>query len=166
MKIHPFRSAVLVLGVAVALAACGKKEEAPPPVVAPAPAPVVTAPTPPPAPESVSFAGLALGNAIGADQNVSTPMTTFSPNDTIYAAVTTKGAAANAASPASSATVKAAALKAGRPSARPSGITDFVPARRVSTVRLCAESTPKPPDSTPDDQDETPAPAPTRTPRR
>ena len=99
MKINSIRPAAIILGVAVALAACGKKEEAPPPVVtpAPAPAPVETAPTPPPAPEGVTFAGLTLGNAVGADQNVTTPMTAFAANDTIYASVTTKGAAANAA---------------------------------------------------------------------
>lgn len=91
------RSLVIALAVTAALAACGKKEEAPAPVVAPAPAPAPVETAPPPAPESVSFAGLALGNAIGADQNVTTPMTAFSPSDTIYAAVTTKGAAANAA---------------------------------------------------------------------
>ena len=95
MKITQIRSAALVLGVAVALAACGKKEEAPPPVVAPAPAPVVQAPAP--VVESASFAGLALGNAVDAGQNVTTPMTTFAPTDTIYAAVTTKGAAPSAA---------------------------------------------------------------------
>ena len=97
MKINQIRSAALVLGVAVALAACGKKEEAPAPVVAPAPAPapIETAP-PPAAPESVSFAGLTLGNAVGEDQNVTAPMSTFATTDTIYAAVVTKGAAPNA----------------------------------------------------------------------
>ncbi|MEZ5460490.1 hypothetical protein [Dokdonella sp.] len=38
MKITPFAPALLVLGIAVGLSACGKKEEAPAPVVAPAPA--------------------------------------------------------------------------------------------------------------------------------
>lgn len=99
MKINQIRYAAIVLGVAVALAACGKKEEAPAPVVAPAPAPapVVVAPPPAPVVESASFAGLALGNAVDAGQNVTTPMTTFAKTDTIYAAVTTKGAAPNAA---------------------------------------------------------------------
>ncbi len=91
------RSLAIALSVTVALAACGKKEEAPAPVVAPAPPPVVAEVAPPPAPESVSFAGLTLGNAVDANQNVSAPMTSFAKTDTIYAAVATKGAAPNAA---------------------------------------------------------------------
>ncbi len=91
------RSLAIALSVTVALAACGKKEEAPAPVVAPAPPPVVAEVAPPPAPESVSFAGLTLGNAVDANQNVTAPMTSFAPTDTIYAAVSTKGAAPNAA---------------------------------------------------------------------
>ncbi|MEO7014349.1 MAG: hypothetical protein ABI127_08550 [Dokdonella sp.] len=97
MKITQISSAALVLGVAVALAACGKKQEAPAPVVAPAPAPVVTAQPAAPVVEAASFAGLALGNAVDAGQNVTTPMTTFARGDTIYAAVTTKGAAPSTA---------------------------------------------------------------------
>ncbi len=91
------RSLAIALSVTVALAACGKKEEAPAPVVAPAPPPVVAQVTPPPAPESVSFAGLKLGNAVDANQNVTAPMTSFAKTDTIYAAVSTNGAAPNAA---------------------------------------------------------------------
>ncbi len=33
-----------------------------------------------------------LGNAVGADQKVATPSSSFAPSDTIYAAVTTSGA--------------------------------------------------------------------------
>jgi len=97
MNVKQSSSLVLVLGALVALAACGKKEEAPAPVVAPAPPPVVSEPAPPPAPEAVSFSSLTLGNAVGADQKISMPATTFAPNDTIYAAVATTGAASNAA---------------------------------------------------------------------
>ena len=97
MKITHIRSAAIVLGVAVALAACGKKDEAPAPVVAPAPAPVVVAPAPAPMVESASFAGVSVGNSVDASQNVAAPMTTFAPGDTIYASVMTKGAAPNAA---------------------------------------------------------------------
>ncbi|HET9034463.1 MAG TPA: hypothetical protein VFN25_16360 [Dokdonella sp.] len=95
----PIRSLTLGLAVVVALAACGKKEEAPAPVVAPAPAPAPVETAPPAAPvvETASFAGLTLGNAVDENQNVTTPMTTFAPTDTIYAAVATKGAAPNAA---------------------------------------------------------------------
>lgn len=97
IKLTRSSSIAITLAAAVALAACGKKEEAPAPVVAPAPAPVVTQPAPAPVAEVASFAGLALGNAVDAGQNVTTPMTNFAPTDTIYAAVTTKGAAPNAA---------------------------------------------------------------------
>ncbi len=97
MNKSSIRSLAIALSVTVALAACGKKEEAPAPVVAPAPPPVVAEVAPPPAPESVSFAGLTLGNAVDANQNVTAPMTSFAKTDTIYAAVSTKGAAPNAA---------------------------------------------------------------------
>ena len=97
MNKSSIRSLAIALAVTVALAACGKKEEAPAPVVAPAPPPVVAEVAPPPAPESVSFAGLTLGNAVDANQNVTAPMTSFAKTDTIYAAVATNGAAPNAA---------------------------------------------------------------------
>ncbi|MEZ5463224.1 hypothetical protein [Dokdonella sp.] len=98
MKITPFAPALLVLGIAVGLSACGKKEEAPAPVVAPAPAPAVeTAPPPAPVAEAVTFSRLSLGNAVDANQAVTAPATTFAPTDTVYAAVETTGAAPNAA---------------------------------------------------------------------
>jgi hypothetical protein len=98
MNKHSLAKLAIALSVTVALAACGKKEEAPAPVVAPAPPPVVAEPAPPPpAPESVSFASLSLGNAVDAGQKVTTPMTVFAPSDTIYAAVSTTGAAPSAA---------------------------------------------------------------------
>ena len=89
---------IVAMAGALALSACGKKEEAAPapaapPVAAPAPAP--TAP-PPPAPAPVAVASVDLGNAVGPDQKVTTPSTTFAPTDTIYAAVSTTGSAANA----------------------------------------------------------------------
>jgi hypothetical protein len=94
-------SLAATLGIALALSACGKKEEAPAPTVAPAPPPVTAEVAPPPAPEPeaerVSFAGLTLGTAVDAEQKVSAAATTFAPTDTIYAAVATTGAAANAA---------------------------------------------------------------------
>lgn len=73
---------LLVLSTAVAaalaLSACGKKEQ------------------PAPAPAPVAVASVDLGNAVGADQKVTTPATTFATTDTIYAAVATTGTAANA----------------------------------------------------------------------
>jgi hypothetical protein len=95
----PIRSVSLVVAVslAIALTACGKKEEAPAPKVAPAPAPAVVAPPPPAAPAGVTLASLTLGSAVDAGQNVTAPSTTFTPKDTIYAAVATNGAAPSAA---------------------------------------------------------------------
>ena len=75
----------------LALAGCKKDEPAPPPPVAtPAPAP---APAPPQAPAApvVSVTSVDLGNAIGADNRVTTPATTFAPNDTIAADVSWHG---------------------------------------------------------------------------
>lgn len=97
MNKSSIRTLVVALSVSIALAACGKKEAPPAPVVAPAPAPAVEPAPPPAAPESVSFAGLTLGNAVDANQNVTAPMASFATTDTIYAAVATKGAAPNAA---------------------------------------------------------------------
>lgn len=89
---------LIALGFAGALllAACGKKEEsAPPPPVATTPPPVTT--TPPPAmSEAVSVSSIDLGTAVGPDQKVTTPTTTFGAKDTIYAAVATAGSASNA----------------------------------------------------------------------
>lgn len=89
---------IVAIAGALALSACGKKETpapAPPPVVAPAPAPV--APPPPPVAAPVTVASVDLGTAVGADQKVTAPTTTFGPKDTIYAAVSTTGMAPNAA---------------------------------------------------------------------
>lgn len=88
------RTALLALAVstAVALAACKKPEEA----VPPAPSPAVTAPsTPAPmapaaATAAASVTSVDLGNAVGADNRVAAPATTFAPTDTIYAAVATR----------------------------------------------------------------------------
>jgi len=99
---NPVRTQICLaagLAAALALAACGKKEEQPPaaPPVTTAPAtPPVTTPPPAPAAEAVSVASVDLGTAVGPDQKVTSPTTTFSPQDTIYAAVSTTGTAANA----------------------------------------------------------------------
>jgi len=87
---------LIALGLAGALliTACGKKEEAPPPPVATTP----PATTPPPAMPAVavSVTSVDLGTAVGPDQKVTSPTTTFGPTDTIYAAVSTAGTATNA----------------------------------------------------------------------
>jgi hypothetical protein len=96
------RLSLLALGLAGALtlAACNKSpENAPAPATTPPPAPAATTPPPPatpPAQQGVSVTSVDLGTAVGADQKVTTPTTSFSPKDTIYAAVSTTGAAANA----------------------------------------------------------------------
>ena len=89
MKPNRLNMAVLaaMLGTA-ALVGCKKKEEAPPP---PPPVAAEPAPLPPPAPVAATAAvsSVDLGNAVGADMRVTAPMTSFSPKDTIYAAVST-----------------------------------------------------------------------------
>lgn len=97
---------LLALSGALALAACSKAPESPAPASppaetpAPAPAPEATAPppaeTPAPAPAPVSVTSVDLGSAVGPDQKVTMPSTSFAPKDTIYAAVSTEGSAANA----------------------------------------------------------------------
>ena len=89
---------IVAMAGALALSACGKQETpapAPPPVTTPAPPPV--APPPPPVAAPVAVASVDLGTAVGADQKVTTPTTTFGTKDTIYAAVSTTGTAGNAA---------------------------------------------------------------------
>ena len=78
------------LATALAVSACKKPEEPMPP-----PAPASTAPEPAPitapsATPTASVTALDLGNAVGADNRVAAPATTFAPKDTIYAAVTTR----------------------------------------------------------------------------
>jgi hypothetical protein len=89
---------LIALGLAgvLLITACGKKEEAPPAPVVTTP-PVTTPPPAAPAPvQAVSVATVDLGTAVGPDQKVTSPTTTFGPKDTIYAAVSTTGAASNA----------------------------------------------------------------------
>lgn len=74
----------------VALTACKKPE-------APAPTPTVAPvePTAVPAP-AVTVTDVSLGKSVGADKKVQTPTDTFSPKDTIFAAVSTDGSAPSA----------------------------------------------------------------------
>jgi multidrug efflux pump subunit AcrA (membrane-fusion protein) len=86
----------LALAATVALTACGKKEEAATPAAPPAAATAAqpaapAAPAPAPVQAAVSLASIDLGSAVGPDQKVSTATTTFSPKDSIYAAVSTTG---------------------------------------------------------------------------
>lgn len=85
----------IALTATLAVAGCKKKAEdtapvATPPVTEPAPAPAPT-----PAPAAVTVTAVDLGNAIGADNKVTAPMTSFGSKDTLYASVATDGAASN-----------------------------------------------------------------------
>lgn len=90
-----FSLIALGLAGAITIAACGKNEENAPPPVATTTPPAATTPAPA-ATEGVTVASVDLGTAVGADQKVTSPTTTFSPKDTIYAAVSTMGSATNA----------------------------------------------------------------------
>jgi hypothetical protein len=70
--------------VVIGTASCKKKEPPPPPAESAAPAP---------APPAFAVQGIELGKSIDADKKVAAPATTFSRKDTIYASVTTEGAA-------------------------------------------------------------------------
>lgn len=77
---------VAVIG-SVALIGCKKKEEAvaPAPTTEPSTAPALEAPA-----ATASVVAVRLGSAIGADNSIDTPSTTFAPTDTIHAAVDTQ----------------------------------------------------------------------------
>ncbi|MFO1505679.1 MAG: hypothetical protein U1F23_01145 [Lysobacterales bacterium] len=96
---------LLALSGALTLAACSKAPEPAAPATPPATTPAPSAPeatttppaeTPAPAPAPVSVTSVDLGSAVGPDQKVTMPSTTFEPKDTIYAAVSTDGSASNA----------------------------------------------------------------------
>lgn len=81
---------VLAMCVALAhLSACKRSEEAPAPPAAPQ-APAAQAP-------AFHVTRVDVGNAIGADKKVTAPSVSFKPSDTIYASITSEGAAANVA---------------------------------------------------------------------
>ncbi len=92
-------AAVLVAGIA--LAGCKKNEPAtdttattpPPATTEPATTPPMQEPAP--APAGVTVTTVDLGNAVGADNRVTTPATTFATKDTIHASVATDGAGGN-----------------------------------------------------------------------
>lgn len=107
MNRHCLHFAMLAVSLGcAALVGCKQKEtpatqstaaNAMPASTAPAAVPAAdTAATSMPAPAEVSVSDMALGNAIGADRHVTAPKTSFSPKDTIYAAVATHGGSANA----------------------------------------------------------------------
>lgn len=83
-----FTVTAFALAASLALSACGKKEEAATPAADATPPPVAAAPT---AAAAVTIASIDLGNAVGADQKVTTTTSNFTPMDPIYAAVSTSG---------------------------------------------------------------------------
>lgn len=84
----------LLLPALLVLSAC-KRDEQPvtqaPPATTPAPQTTPAPPPPPPPTPAVTIANIELGNAVGADNRVTTPSMSFAPTDTIYAAVSTNG---------------------------------------------------------------------------
>jgi hypothetical protein len=85
------------LFASLALAGCKKAADTaattPPP--ASEPAPTTPAPAEPaPAPAALAVTTVDLGNAVGADNRVAAPMTSFAKTDTIHASVATDGGTA------------------------------------------------------------------------
>jgi hypothetical protein len=79
------------LAGSIALIGCKKKEEpviTPPAAETPAPAP--TEPAPAPA-ATTTVSSVDLGNAIGADNKIASPISTFATSDKIYASVASDG---------------------------------------------------------------------------
>lgn len=74
----------------IALVGCKKKEE---PVVTPpaAETPAPMEPAPAPAATTTTVSSVDLGNAIGADNKIASPISTFATSDKVYASVVTDG---------------------------------------------------------------------------
>jgi hypothetical protein len=90
-------TAALLAGIA--LAGCKKHDNADATATTPAPAASEPAPmaeaTPPPAAAGITVTTVDLGNAVGADNRVTTPATAFAGKDTIHASVATDGGGGN-----------------------------------------------------------------------
>lgn len=74
----------------IALVGCKKKEE---PVVTPpaAETPAPMEPAPAPAATTTTVSSVDLGNAIGADNKIASPISTFATSDKVYASVASDG---------------------------------------------------------------------------
>ena len=84
---------LLFAGLALApalFAACAKEES----VETSDSAAMAPAPTPPAA--ELTISSVTLGNKLNTDSTIASPMTTFSPRDTVYASVATSGQATGA----------------------------------------------------------------------
>ena len=79
-----------VLVGSIALVGCKKKEE---PVITPpaAETPAPMEPAPAPAATTTTVSSVDLGNAIGADNKIASPISTFATSDKVYASVATDG---------------------------------------------------------------------------
>jgi hypothetical protein len=97
-RMHASLALVLSMTAALALGACNKQPEstAPEATAPPAGEPATPPPAATPAPAAVSVQSVDLGTAVSDNHQVSTPATTFKPDDTIYASVNTTGSAASA----------------------------------------------------------------------
>jgi hypothetical protein len=97
MTRNPLHAAIAAaLFASLALAGCKKAADTtaatPPPASEPAPAPAE--PVPAPAPAAMTVTTVDLGNAVGSDNRVVAPMTSFAKTDTIHASVATDGGTA------------------------------------------------------------------------
>jgi hypothetical protein len=74
----------------IALVGCKKKEE---PVITPpaAETPAPMEPAPAPAATTTTVSSVDLGNAIGADNKIASPISTFATSDKVYASVASDG---------------------------------------------------------------------------
>ena len=93
----PYALLVALLGT-VAIVGCKKKEEAAPVAATPPPATTPAPATPAPA-ATAQVTSVDLGNAVGADMKVASPMTTFGTKDTIHASIATSTSDAMATVP-------------------------------------------------------------------
>ena len=90
------RTLITLACVLILAAGACKKSEAPPAKTASAPATLPTAQAPA-APAPFKVVAVDLGKAINADKKIAQPTATFATTDTIYAVVTTEGAAPSVA---------------------------------------------------------------------
>ena len=83
-----------VLLVALGAAGCKKNDAPPPPPSAEAPAPAPASAAPPaPAVAPLAVQGIVVGNAVGPDNRIATPMATLGVRDTVYVSIPTTGMA-------------------------------------------------------------------------
>lgn len=89
----PAIALAVTLGASLVLAACDRRDDTamdpaatPPPASQPASPPPAGEPTP-----MVEVTSVDLGNQVGADNRIASPMTTFGVTDTVHASVITAG---------------------------------------------------------------------------